>query len=146
MHILRLVRMWTTRLVRIWTTRFFPLFLFFIVMRKNLFSFFNNEETSWKAKLNIFKGLRHAHDEKWRLEAWKQDQGRIHLSKPKKAGKNGRDWCPLVEHRWKIVKALVALCAVVVRQKWRIAMNRCFPNHYSVKTKIELSWKSYFKT
>lgn len=39
------------------------------------------------------------------------------------------------EHRWKIVKALAPLCAVVVGQKWRIATNRCFSDHYCVTTK-----------
>lgn len=34
-------------------------------------------------------------DEKRRSDARKQDEGGIHLSRPKKARKNWRDWCPL---------------------------------------------------
>lgn len=114
-----------------------PIFLSFVSTsysrRKHLFSLFYNEETSWKTELNIFKGRR-VHDpmrnEDWRRENKTKWDPFVEIEKSWK--KTGETDVLSPERRWKIVEAFVALCAVVVGQKWRIAMNRRFPDHYSI--------------
>lgn len=70
------------------------LFSFPIVTRRS-FLFLLQWRNKLKDRIEHFQKLPCSRsDEKRRLEARKQDEGGIHLSKPKKAGKNERDWCP----------------------------------------------------
>lgn len=88
---MRLVRMWASPSL---FSLSLPLFPFPIVTRRS-FLFLLQWKNELKLRIEHFQKLPCSRfDEKRKLEARKQDEGGIHLSKPKKAGKNGRDWCP----------------------------------------------------
>lgn len=72
----------------------FPFFCFHFVTRRS-FLFLLQWRNKLKDRIEHFQKLPCSQsNEKRRLEARKQDEGGIHLSKPKKAEKNERDWCP----------------------------------------------------
>jgi len=115
----------------------FPLFPFSIMWRK-IFSLSSTmkkqaERQNWTFSKAVFTI-------RWetKIEGAKTRQRWDPFVEIGKAEKNGQDWCPLAETLMKNSEALMALCAVV-GQKWRIAMNRCFSDHYS-----ELSRQSNF--
>lgn len=107
-----------------------------------------NEETR-EAESNLYKG--HYFHDSTRTEGRRRENKTIVGSicrGRKKLEKTDETDVLSPEHRWKIVEALAALCAVVAGQKWRIAMNRCFPDHYSfVKTiaRFLKGAKAFFK-
>jgi len=76
----------------------------FYHVTQDLFSFFYNEETSWKVELNIFKGRVHdlMRNEDWRREN-KTKVGSICRNRKNWKKTNKTDVLSL-KHRWKIVK------------------------------------------
>lgn len=68
----------------------------FSIMTQRAFLFLLQWRNKLKSRIEHFYGQSCSQsDEKRRSEARKQDEGGIYLSKPKKAGKSRRDWCPL---------------------------------------------------